>query len=69
MTWNSRNPTRGAGGMTHNDSDDRPPEIFDTDVTLHAVAGGNMVAWHILNGTAYRAGEPTADNPHPGRHT
>jgi len=31
--------TRGTGGMTHNDPDDRPPEIFDTDVTLHAGAG------------------------------
>ena len=28
--------TRGTGGMTHNDPDDRPPEIFDTRVTLHA---------------------------------
>ncbi len=28
--------TRGTGGMTHNDSDDRPPQTFDTQVTLHA---------------------------------
>ena len=27
--------TRGTGGMTHADPDDRPPEIFDTTVTLH----------------------------------
>jgi hypothetical protein len=27
--------TRGTGGMTHTDPDDRPPEIFDTTVTLH----------------------------------
>jgi predicted acyl esterase len=31
--------TRGTGGMTHNDVDDRPPAIYDTDVTLHAGAG------------------------------
>ena len=28
--------TRGTGGMTHADPDDRPPEVFDTTVTLHA---------------------------------
>ena len=28
--------TRGTGGMTHNDPDDRPPEVFDTEVTLHS---------------------------------
>jgi hypothetical protein len=27
--------TRGTGGMTHADPDDRPPEVFDTTVTLH----------------------------------
>lgn len=27
--------TRGTGGMTHNDPDDRPPAIFDTRVTIH----------------------------------
>jgi predicted acyl esterase len=31
--------TRGTGGMTHNDPDDRPPKIFDTQVTLHAGDG------------------------------
>ncbi|MEP4378289.1 MAG: CocE/NonD family hydrolase [Alphaproteobacteria bacterium] len=31
--------TRGTGGMTHNDEDNRPPAIFDTDVTLHAGGG------------------------------
>lgn len=30
--------TRGTGGMTHTDPDDRPPEVFDTRVTLHAGA-------------------------------
>ena len=28
--------TRGTGGMTHADPDDRPARIFDTTVTLHA---------------------------------
>lgn len=28
--------TRGTGGMTHTDPDDRPPAVFDTTVTLHA---------------------------------
>ena len=27
--------TRGTGGMTHADPDDRPPAVFDTTVTLH----------------------------------
>jgi predicted acyl esterase len=31
--------TRGTGGMTHNDTDNRPLVIFDTEVTLHAGAG------------------------------
>lgn len=31
--------TRGTGGMTHNDPDNRPPEVFDTRVTLHAGDG------------------------------
>jgi predicted acyl esterase len=31
--------TRGTGGMTHNDPDDRPARIFDTQVTLHAGGG------------------------------
>lgn len=38
--------TRGTGGMTHNDSDDRPPAIFDTEVTLHA--GGDRAAFLLL---------------------
>ncbi|MPZ73898.1 MAG: CocE/NonD family hydrolase [Nitriliruptorales bacterium] len=28
--------TRGTGGMTHNDPEDRPPEVFDTTVTVHS---------------------------------
>ena len=31
--------TRGTGGMTHNDPDSRPPEIFGGKVTLHAGPG------------------------------
>lgn len=31
--------TRGTGGMTHNDPDNRPPRIFDTEATLHAGFG------------------------------
>lgn len=31
--------TRGTGGMTHNDPDNRPPRIFDTRVTLHSGPG------------------------------
>jgi predicted acyl esterase len=31
--------TRGTGGMTHNDPDNRRPEVFDTRVTLHAGDG------------------------------
>ena len=31
--------TRGTGGMTHNDPDDRPPAVFDNKVTLHAGGG------------------------------
>ena len=31
--------TRGTGGMTHNDPDNRPAGIFDTEVTLHAGGG------------------------------
>ncbi|HVR79607.1 MAG TPA: CocE/NonD family hydrolase [Acidimicrobiia bacterium] len=27
--------TRGTGGMTHTDPEDRPPEIFDTTVVIH----------------------------------
>ena len=28
--------TRGTGGMTHADPEDRPPEVFGGQVTLHA---------------------------------
>jgi predicted acyl esterase len=38
--------TRGTGGMTHNDPDDRPPEIFGGQVTLHA--GGGRGAYLLL---------------------
>src|SRR5262249_39776243 len=31
--------TRGTGGMTHADPDDRPPEVFGGRVTLHAGGG------------------------------
>ena len=31
--------TKGTGGMTHNDPDDRPTAIFDNRVTLHAGGG------------------------------
>jgi predicted acyl esterase len=31
--------TRGTGGMTHNDQDNRPPEIFDNQVTLRSGGG------------------------------
>jgi len=37
--------TRGTGGMTHNDPRNRPPEVFDTTVTLHT--GGNRAS-HLL---------------------
>jgi predicted acyl esterase len=38
--------TRGTGGMTHNDPDNRPPDVFDTTVTLHA--GGGRDAYLLL---------------------
>ena len=38
--------TRGTGGMTHNDPDDRPKEIFDNKVTLYA--GGARGAYLLL---------------------
>ena len=31
--------TRGTGGMTHNDPDSRPPDLFGGRVTLHAGSG------------------------------
>jgi predicted acyl esterase len=33
--------TRGTGGMTHNDPDDRPANVFGGQVTLHAGGGRN----------------------------
>ncbi len=38
--------TRGTGGMTHNDPDDRPKEVFGGKVTLHA--GGVRGAYLLL---------------------
>ena len=38
--------TRGTGGMTHADPDDRPPEVFGGRVTLHA--GGGRDAFLLL---------------------
>jgi predicted acyl esterase len=37
--------TRGTGGMTHADPDDRPPEVFDTLVTIHT---GSAHRSHLL---------------------
>jgi predicted acyl esterase len=37
--------TRGTGGMTHNDPDNRPPDVFGGTVTLHA--GGRWES-HLL---------------------
>lgn len=38
--------TRGTGGMTHNDPDNRPPEVFGGKVTLHA--GGARDSYLLL---------------------
>ena len=38
--------TRGTGGMTHNDPDNRPKEVFGGKVTLHA--GGGRGAYLLL---------------------
>jgi uncharacterized protein len=38
--------TRGTGGMTHADPDDRPPAVFDNRVTLHA--GGARESYLLL---------------------
>jgi predicted acyl esterase len=38
--------TRGTGGMTHNDPDDRPADVFGGRVTLHA--GGAREAYLLL---------------------
>jgi putative CocE/NonD family hydrolase len=38
--------TRGTGGMTHADPDDRPHDVFDNRVTLHC--GGDRQSWLLL---------------------
>ncbi len=38
--------TRGTGGMTHNDPDNRPEEVFGGKVTLHT--GGGRDAYVML---------------------
>ena len=38
--------TRGTGGMTHADADNRPPALYDGRVTLHA--GGGRDAYLLL---------------------
>jgi predicted acyl esterase len=38
--------TRGTGGMTHNDPDDRPSDVFGGRVTLHA--GGGRESYLLL---------------------
>jgi len=38
--------TRGTGGMTHADPDDRPPAVFDNQVTLHS--GGDRQSFLLL---------------------
>jgi uncharacterized protein len=38
--------TRGTGGMTHADPDDRPPAVFDSRVTLHC--GGDRQSWLLV---------------------
>jgi predicted acyl esterase len=38
--------TRGTGGMTHNDPDNRPPDVFGGKVTLHA--GGSRESYLLL---------------------
>jgi predicted acyl esterase len=38
--------TRGTGGMTHDDPDDRPKEVFGGRVTLHA--GGNLESYLLV---------------------
>ncbi len=38
--------TRGTGGMTHNDPDSRPKEIFGGKVTLHA--GGRRESYLLV---------------------
>jgi len=38
--------TRGTGGMTHNDPESRPPDVYGGTVTLHA--GGNRESYLLL---------------------
>jgi len=38
--------TRGTGGVLHEDPDNRPPDIFDTKVTLHT--GGATASYLLL---------------------
>jgi len=38
--------TRGTGGMTHNDPDNRPNDVFGGKVTLHA--GGGRESYLLL---------------------
>jgi hypothetical protein len=38
--------TRGTGGMTHADPEDRPPEVFGGKITLYA--GGGRVSYVLL---------------------
>jgi hypothetical protein len=41
-----KNAFTGVGPFLHNDAQDRPPEIFDGDVTLHF--GGDMQPYILL---------------------
>ena len=38
--------TRGTGGMTHNDLDNRPSDVFGGSVTLHT--GGPLASYVLL---------------------
>jgi len=38
--------TRGTGGMTHNDPDNRPPDVFGRRVTVHT--GGPRESYLLL---------------------
>jgi uncharacterized protein len=48
--------TRGTGGMTHNEVRNRPPEVFDTEVTLHT--GGRHASYLLLPLIPPRKPEP-----------
>jgi uncharacterized protein len=56
--------TRGTGGMTHNDPDDRPAAIFGGKVTLHA--GGSSDAYLLLP-IIPRGGPGAGREPHRTR--